>query len=186
MEKRVARLREKRKRADAENAGKSDPVKKAQLALKEVKKGDTALEKGKLDEAIKHYKTALELTPNAPKFRFAYAQLLYLKAVTYGYGWKEEIEYKSEEDKRQAIIYCNKCLQQLKRCDEDWNHEVESVPFAMGRIYFMLSNYDNAIRCFERVLESDRTSDAYRDKITKTIELLKQQKRREREKNKKK
>lgn len=183
------------------------PAGRGVRAFRHIREGDRLLGNGDLDGSIKEYEAALELTPNAPRFRFAYAQLLYWKALGYDQDshlkWQQrhgrdfdfetlewaalnkklssekkgELLKTSKEDMRQAIIYYKKSLQELTRCDFEWNQAVESVPFAMGMVYFMLVKYDEAIRCFERVLESGRASDSYREKMTKAIKLLREHKR---------
>lgn len=166
-----------------------------------VKEGDKLLEKGDLDAAMKNYEEALEIVPNAPKFRLAYAQLLYWKGLAYSQsshrdfrrteGWvfddptgkwekqnvptQEEIKAlmtKSAQDKREGLIYFNKSLQQLMRCDIEWNYAVESVPFAMGMVYVFMEEYAKARDSFNRVLSSTRVSKEYREKIAKVMELI--------------
>jgi tetratricopeptide (TPR) repeat protein len=183
-----------------------DTVYRAQESFKEVQQGDKAAVKGDLDTAITHYEKALDFTPSAPKFRFAYAQLLYWKGLTYAQeshrmymkteGWefddatgkwldlktkppKEEsakLTEKSAEYKREGLIYFNKALHQLMRCDIDWNYAVEAVPYAMGLVYIFMEEYDKAIAAFKRVQVSSRVSEDYRKKIGRLIELIEEQK----------
>jgi tetratricopeptide (TPR) repeat protein len=178
-------------------------VDKALKSTKLVREGSEAAEKGEIDKAIKCFEEALELTPNAPKYRFAYAELLYWKALSFsqashekwqntlGRDWvdplnrwesldeelsqeeKEKLLKQSAEDKREAAIYFNKSLRQLMRCDIDWNFSVEAVPFAVGMIYIFLEEYNKAIQSFERVLSSARVSDDYRKKTARVIETIK-------------
>ena len=176
---------------------------KAMEATRLVKAGSEATEKGEIDAAIEKFEKALGLTPNAPRYRFAYAELLYWKALSYSQAshrewqktlgrefvddiakWenssvklseeeKEKLVKESAENKREGIVYFNKCLRHLVRCDNDWDYAVEAVPLAMGMVYIFLEKYDNAIEAFERVHASARVSDKYREQIGKVIKLVK-------------
>jgi tetratricopeptide (TPR) repeat protein len=179
---------------------------KGPLAFEEIKKGDKAVEAGDLDTAIKHYEKALELAPAAPRWRFAYAQLLYWKGLSYsqeshhkwqqtmgntfdfemgkwtklGHGLSQEekkgLLEKSAQEKRQSVIYFNKALKQLMICDHDMNYAFEAVPFAMGIIYVFLEDHDKAIVSFERILASSRVSEDYRQKVAKAVDQIKKYK----------
>lgn len=184
-----------------------DSVQKAQEAFKLVQEGDLAAQDNQLDTAIEKYEAALKLVPNAPKFRFAYAQLLYWKALSFDQEWhhsmmqtfgkkfdfainkwvdmpstpegddKAKLERRSAESKRESLIYFNKALHQLALVDSEWNYAVEAVPFAMGIIYFLTDEYDKSIDSFKRVVASSRISEDYRAKIEKAIEDLEQAKK---------
>jgi len=179
-----------------------DSVQKAQDSFKLVQEGDRAAQDGDFDVALEKYEAALKLTPNAPKFRFAYSQILYWKGLTYDQEshhsymktlgktfdpeinkWidmpkiptdkeKNELMKKSAEDRRESLIYFNKSLQQLAICDAEWKYAVEAVPFAMGIIYVLIEEHDKAKDAFERVASSSRVSDEYRNKVKEAMKKL--------------
>ncbi len=174
----------------------------AQRAFALVKEGDKAGEKGDLDTAIEKYEKALDLAPRAPRHRFAYAQFLYLKGVSYSVAshsiWvetegrtfdaeigrfvpmekeltpEEKAEHlkKSAEYKRKAHIYFNKSLQQLALCDRDYKYAVERVPEAMAMVYVQMEDFNNAVLSFQRVLTSSRVRDNYKAKIREVIKAI--------------
>lgn len=192
--------------AGDETAGLT-PVERAQLSFKEAKKAEQAAQESDIDAAIAHYEKVLELTPNASRYRFEYAQLLYQKGLAFSEeshrafqkslgrvfdsekgewsqseaalqeGEKLELANKSTELDRQSQVYFNKSLMQLMRCDADWNYAVERVPEAMAMVYVQMEDYDNALAAFKRILDSPRTTEEYREKMNKVIERIEQQKK---------
>jgi tetratricopeptide (TPR) repeat protein len=168
-------------------------------AFNEIKKGDDAVKKGDIDTALKHYEKSLELAPEAPKHRFAYAQLLYWKGLTFAQeshrkwarteGWtlddqvnewqktdamiseaeKQLMLKKSAEWRREGLIYFTKAIRELELCDAAWGYAVEAVPYAKAITFVFMDRFDEAVREFNRVLESQRVRDDIRQKIQSVI-----------------
>jgi tetratricopeptide (TPR) repeat protein len=183
-------------------------VKAAQDAFKHVKMADKAATKGDIDTAIEHYEMALDLAPGqARKWRFAYAQLLYLKGLSFDVAshsalhktfgnlfdketgrWtrlenelskkeKEEEIGKFKDYKYKALVYFHKAIQQLKRCDMEFNFAVEDVADAMAIVYVMMEEWDNAKRQIRRLLTSSRVPDGYKANLRKVIKLIEKHQR---------
>lgn len=180
----------------------SEAYDKAVMAFKEVKKGDEAVKKGDMDTAIKHYEKALEIAPEAPKHRFAYAQLLYWKGLTYAQDshrkwagtvgwelddkineWQKSNKQLSEDEKqlmlktsaewrREGLIYFTKSIRELEICDAAWGYAVEAVPYAKGIVFVFMDKFDEAVKEFNRVLESQRVRDDIREKIRNIIKHI--------------
>ena len=176
---------------------------KAVEAFKEVKNGDEAVKKGDIDTAIKHYEKALEIAPEAPKHRFAYAQLLYWKGLTFAQashrewarteGWvlddkinewqksqaglteaEKQLKLKtSAEWRREGLIFFTKSIRELELCDAAWGYAVEAVPYAKGIVFVFMDKFDDAVREFNRVLESQRVRDDIQEKIRNIIKHIK-------------
>lgn len=171
-------------------------------AFNEVKKGDEAIKKGDLDAAMKHYERALEIAPEAPKHRFAYAQILYWKGLTYAQEshrkWAETVGWKLDDDinewqksdaqlseaekqlklkssaemRREGLIYFTKAIRELEFCDAAWGYAVEAVPYAKGIVFIFMDKFDEAAREFNRVLESQRVRDDIRQKIQNVVKHI--------------
>ncbi len=180
----------------------SDAYENAVKAFNEIKKGDEALKKNDLDTAIKHYEQSLAIAPEAPKHRFAYAQLLYWKGLTYAQashrewarteGWtlddkinewqktqdalseaeKQLKLKKSAEWRREGLIYFTKAIRELELCDAAWGYAVEAVPYAKGIVFVFMDRFDDAVKEFNRVLESQRVRDDIRQKIQNVIKHI--------------
>jgi tetratricopeptide (TPR) repeat protein len=172
-------------------------------AFNEVKNGDEAVKRGDIDTAIKHYEKSLELAPDAPKHRFAYAQLLYWKGLTYAQdshtkwaetmGWEIESDInewhktnkqlsedekqlmlkKSAEWRREGLVYFTKAIRELEICDAAWGYAVEAVPYAKGIVFVFMDKFDEAVKEFNRVLESQRVRDDIRQKIQNVVNHIK-------------
>ena len=179
-----------------------ESVRLAQEAFSNVKLGDEAAGKGDIDTAIAHYEKALELTPRAPKWRIMYAQILYLKGLCYDVeshssldktrGWEFDTEigkfrelqgkltkeqeqeelHKFKKNKREALAYFNKALNELRRCDIEFNFAEDRVPEAMALIFIMKEDYDNAKVQLKRLLDSSRVKDSYKEDIRKALRKI--------------
>jgi len=182
-------------------------VRVAQEAFSHIKLGDDAAGRGEIDTAIMNYEKALELTPRAPKWRVMYAQLLYLKGLSFdvashsslhktlgryfdsGTGeWKKlnqklsEQETKQElkvsaEFKQKALTYFNKALIELRRCDIEFNFAEDRVPEAMALVFIIKEDFDNARIQLRRLLESSRVRDSYKEDIRKVMKMIEKHQR---------
>jgi len=179
-----------------------NPRERATEATSLVRAGKEAAERGDIDSALLKFERALELTPDNPKARRDYAELLYFKAQAYSYQsdemwfrslgkefdeasriWKQsgavvppeqkaELGKNADEALNNAVLYFRKSLDQLELLNTMVGGSDEDVICAMGFIHALLFEFDQAKACFEHVLESPVVKEEIKEKIRKAIEAI--------------